>query len=68
MLHQAHSLAQKIRRARFQAGSLDLDFPEAKIRLDEQGKVLRVERVENDSSHQLVEEFMLLATRPSPRG
>jgi ribonuclease R len=61
MLHEANALAQKIRRARFKAGSLDLDFPETKIRLDERGQVLRMEKVENDISHQLVEEFMLLA-------
>jgi len=61
MLHQAHELAQKIRRLRFKAGSLDLDFPETKIRLDEQGKILRIEKNENDVSHQLIEEYMLLA-------
>ena len=61
MLHQAHELAQKIRRHRFKNGSLDLDFPETKIRLDEQGKILRIEKNENDVSHQLIEEFMLLA-------
>ncbi len=61
MLHDAHALAQRIRRARFQAGSLDLDFPETKIRLDPRGRVLRIEKVENDASHQLIEEFMLLA-------
>ncbi len=61
MLHRAHELAQKIRRHRFQNGSLDLDFPETKIRLDEQGKILRIEKNENDVSHQLIEEFMLLA-------
>lgn len=61
MLHDANNLAQRIRRARFQAGSLDLDFPETKIRLDEQGRVLRLEKVENDISHQLIEEYMLLA-------
>ncbi len=61
MLHQASALAQSIRRARFKAGSLDLDFPESKIRLDEQGRILRIERLENDLSHQLIEEFMLLA-------
>jgi ribonuclease R len=38
-----------------------LDFPENKIRLDEHGKVLRMERIENDISHQLIEEYMLLA-------
>lgn len=61
MLLQAHDLAQHIRRARFKNGSLDLDFPENKIRLDEQGRILRIDRNENDVSHQLIEEFMLLA-------
>jgi ribonuclease R len=61
MLHKAHELAQKIRRARFKNGSLELDFPEMKIRLDEQGKILRIEKNENDVSHQLIEEYMLLA-------
>jgi ribonuclease R len=61
MLHRAHELAQRIRRLRFRNGSLDLDFPESKIRLDEQGRVLRIEKTVNDASHQLIEEFMLLA-------
>ncbi len=61
MLQDVHQLAQRIRRARFKAGSLALDFPENKIRLDQHGKILRIERVENDASHQLIEECMLLA-------
>jgi len=61
MLHHANDLAQRIRRLRFKAGALELDFPEMKIRLDEQGRVARIEKVENDISHQLIEEFMLLA-------
>jgi ribonuclease R len=61
MLHDANALAQKIRRLRFKAGSLDLDFPEMKIRLDDHGRISSIERVENDLSHQLIEEYMLLA-------
>ncbi len=61
MLHDAHELAQRIRRQRFKAGSLELDFPETKIRLDEQGRIARIEKIDNDVSHQLVEEYMLLA-------
>jgi ribonuclease R len=61
MLHQTHELAQRIRRLRFKAGSLDLDFPETKIRLDEHGRILRIEKTVNDVSHQLIEECMLLA-------
>jgi ribonuclease R len=61
MLHDAHELAQRIRRRRFKAGALSLDFPEMKIRLDDHGRVAVIEKVENDVSHQLIEEFMLLA-------
>ncbi len=60
-LHTAWDLAALLRRKRFAAGSLDLEFPEVKVRLDELGKPIRLERVENDISHQLIEEFMLLA-------
>jgi ribonuclease R len=61
MLHDANRMAQKLRRKRFDAGSLELDFPESKIILDSEGRVARLERVVNDISHQLIEEFMLLA-------
>ncbi len=61
MLHDANTLAQRLRRLRFKAGALELDFPEMKIRLDGEGRVARIERMENDISHQLIEEYMLLA-------
>jgi ribonuclease R len=61
MLHEAGRLAMRIRRRRFKAGSLELDFPETKIRLDDHGRVRKIEKVDNDQSHQLIEEFMLLA-------
>ncbi|HEY1582568.1 MAG TPA: ribonuclease R [Chthoniobacterales bacterium] len=61
-LHSAWVLASILRRRRFANGSLDLDFPEVKVVVDKQtGRPLRLERIENDESHQLVEEFMLAA-------
>src|SRR6476660_4600173 len=60
-LHLAWELAALLRKGRFEHGALDLDFPEVKVRLDEQGHPIRLERVENDESHQLIEEFMLAA-------
>ncbi len=60
-LHVAWELAAVLRRRRFEQGSLELDFPEVKVRLDQDGKPIRLERIENDESHQLVEEFMLAA-------
>jgi len=55
-LHLAWELAALLRRKRFQHGSLDLDFPEIKVWVDKQGNPVRLERVENDESHQLIEE------------
>ncbi len=60
-VHTAWEAASVLRKKRFAAGSLDLDFPELKVRLDESGRPIRLERVENDISHQLIEEMMLLA-------
>ncbi len=66
-LHVAWELASLLRRKRFEHGSLDLDFPEVKVRLDKNGKPIQLERIENDESHQLVEEFMLAANEAVAR-
>ena len=66
-LRLAWELAALLRRKRFEHGSLDLDFPEVKVWLDEKGEPIRFERVENDESHQLIEEFMLAANEAVAR-
>ena len=66
-LHIAWEFAALLRRKRFQHGSLDLDFPEVKVLVDKQGHPIRLERVENDESHQLIEEFMLAANEAVAR-
>jgi len=61
-LQTAWNLASLLRRRRFAHGSLDLDFPEVKVVVDRvTGKAVRLEKIENDESHQLIEEFMLAA-------
>ncbi len=60
-VHVAWEVSSLLRKKRFAAGSLDLDFPEIKVWLDDLGKPVRLERLENDISHQLIEEMMLLA-------
>ena len=60
-IHQAWKLASILRSRRFKHGALELDMPEVRLRVDEQGKAIALEREENDASHQLIEEFMLLA-------
>jgi ribonuclease R len=66
-LHTAWKLAALLRKKRFQHGSLDLDMPEVKVVVDKKGKPIRFERVENDESHQLIEEFMLAANEAVAR-
>ena len=66
-LHTAWELASLLRRKRFEQGSLDLDFPEVKVYVDKNGKPIRLERIENDESHQLIEEFMLAANEAVAR-
>jgi len=60
-LHLAWELAALLRQRRFEHGALDLDFPEVKVWVDKEGHPVKLERVENDKSHQLIEEFMLVA-------
>lgn len=55
------SIANRLRRDRMAHGSLDLDMPETKIFVDKQGFADRLELIEHDESHQLIEEFMLAA-------
>ena len=58
-----NKLAQAMRGKRFQAGAIDFQQAEVRFRLDDNGKPLSVYFTESNESHQLIEEFMLLANR-----
>jgi ribonuclease R len=60
-LKRAWDLASKLRQKRFQNGALDLDMPEVRVKVDANGRGVGLVRELNDISHQLIEEFMLLA-------
>jgi ribonuclease R len=60
-VHAMNAMAQTLRRRRFARGALDLEMSEIKVRLDPNGTPVRLEKMEYDASHQLIEEFMLLA-------
>jgi ribonuclease R len=60
-------IASSMRKERMAHGSLDLDMPETKIFVDPQGYADRLERIEQDESHQLIEEFMLAANEAVAR-
>jgi len=52
-------LALILRQKRTERGSIDFDFPEAKIILDENGKPIDVKKYEITISNKIIEEFML---------
>lgn len=61
MLHESWALASLLRKRRFENGALDLDMPEVSVVLDDKGIPTGIERSEYNESHQLIEEFMLVA-------
>jgi len=66
-VHNAWTLAAILRKNRFANGALDLDMPDVKVVLDDKGTPIRLDKIENDISHQLVEEFMLMANEAVAR-
>lgn len=58
-LETMHELSVKLKSKRMSKGSIDFDFPEIKVILDENGKAVDVYKYQNTKAHSLIEEFML---------
>ncbi|MCB6609825.1 ribonuclease R [[Clostridium] symbiosum] len=54
-------LADILRNRRHSRGSIDFDFPESKIILDEKGHPVEIKPYERNAATRLIEDFMLLA-------
>lgn len=67
MMREAWSLAALLRKRRFNNGALDLDMPEVRVTLDDKGTPTGIEKSDYNESHQLIEEFMLVANEASAR-
>ncbi|MEM8945480.1 MAG: ribonuclease R [Planctomycetota bacterium] len=61
LLGDMHELAMLLRGRRMKRGSLELAMPEMKIDLNKDGQVTGAHLEENTESHQIIEEFMLIA-------
>lgn len=61
MLELMGELSGIIRERRRKRGSIDFDFPETKLILDENGRPLDIMPYERNAAHKLIEDFMLLA-------
>ncbi len=62
-LENMKELAKILRGKRMDEGSIDFDFPEAKIVVDKEGNPIEIYPEERLMSHKIIEEFMLSANR-----
>lgn len=58
-----NDIAQRLRKIRFDKGAINFSSTEVRFKLDEKGTPIGVMVKESKESHQLIEEFMLLANR-----
>ena len=63
MFELMYELADILRKRRFKRGSVDFDFPESKIILDDRGKPVEIKEYERNNAHRIIEEFMLAANQ-----
>lgn len=61
LIKEMVNLSQKFRKNRFKEGGIDFDLPEPVFELDRQGKVTNTILESRTISHELVEEFMIMA-------
>jgi ribonuclease R len=58
-----NSIAQRLRKKRFDAGAINFSSTEVRFKLDENAKPVGIVVKESKEAHQLIEEFMLLANK-----
>lgn len=68
MFEQMAELSAILRKRRKKRGSIDFDFPESKIILDEQGRPIEIRPYERNVATKLIEDFMLLANETVAEG
>lgn len=61
MICMMSELSEILRERRGKRGSIDFDFPETKIELDEEGRPKEIRPYERNAATKIIEDFMLLA-------
>lgn len=67
LLERMVALCHLLKKKRFDRGSIDFSMPDDVIIVDKKGVPLRIERVEYDVTHQMIEEFALVANEIAAR-
>ena len=60
-IHRMFALSKKLIQKRDGRGSLDFASQEVRFKLNDEGKPIAIEKLEQKDSHRLIEEFMVLA-------
>jgi len=66
-LRDAAELAARLRKRRLERGALDIDLPEARIRVGKDGRPVGIGVEERTDAHRMIEEFMLAANEAVAR-
>ena len=61
MIRDMKELADLLRAKRKKRGSIDFDFPETKVILDDQGKPVDIRPYDRNAATKIIEDFMLIA-------
>ena len=61
MFEKMAELAAILRKKRMKRGSIDFDFPETKVVLDEDGHPIDIKPYDRNVATKLIEDFMLIA-------
>lgn len=61
LFHHMKELSAILRKKRSNRGSIDFDFPESKVFLDEMGRPVEIKAYEQNVATKIIEDFMLLA-------
>lgn len=67
MILRMKELSDIIRERRAKRGSIDFDFPETKIILDEKGRPVEIKPYDRNDATKIIEDFMLLANETLQR-
>jgi len=62
-LNMMNKLRARLRKNRFEEGSMDFNFTEVKVELDEEGKPTNLKKRSHREAEQMIEEFMIAANR-----
>lgn len=61
LFHHMRDLSAILRKNRANRGSIDFDFPESKVYLDEMGHPIEIKAYEQNVATRIIEDFMLIA-------